>query len=461
MSVLALLTCCDSTLTNTVPQALFVRPIDGLTLEVADHLLDSVEILSGGEVAIWLVLADPEAIGATADVIRQLVKQSQTPVIVLGEDNPQSAFTFMQSGAKDYLPQPINGKHLRFLVDDQTVAARQGVGPGAAESVHSVGDLDPFLYVAGREMGRLMEQVRRVAPQQTTVLLGGETGTGKTRLARLIHELSPRRDESFLTINCGSLSANLIESEMFGHVRGAFTGADRERRGKFAEVGKGTLLLDDIDALPLELQAKLLRAVDERVFEAVGSNESQPLRARLIAASNRPLDAEVAAGRFRSDLYYRLNVVGFQLPPLRERPEMVPPLARKFIAELAAASGLPVNGMTREVVAVLRAYSWPGNVREVRNAMERAVALCASTTITLDDLPDAVRESAAAGLMPRLRITSLAAPLTRSKEEAEKTCIAEALLRHSNNRLRAAAELGISRMTLYKKLRKYGFMATA
>jgi DNA-binding NtrC family response regulator len=312
-------------------------------------------------------------------------------------------------------------------------------------------------------MGRLMEQVRRIAPLGTTVLLGGETGTGKTRLARLLHELSPRRGEPFLTVNCGSLSASLIESEMFGHVRGSFTGAERDRVGKFAEVGRGTLLLDDIDALPLSLQGKLLRVVDERVFEAVGTNRPQPLEARLIAASNRRLDEEVAAGRFRSDLFYRLNVVGFFLPPLRDRGHLVPHLARKFAADFAAAVGRPTPDLAPEALAALDAHAWPGNVRELRNVIERAVALCPHDTIGLDDLPDSLRTLVpAAPSAPRTASAAAgAATLARSKEEAEKMCIAEALQRHSNNRLRAAAELGISRMTLYNKLRKYGLMGIA
>src|SRR5207253_1550974 len=169
-------------------------------------------------------------------------------------------------------------------------------------------------------------------------------------------ELSPRRIEPFLVINCGALAADLIESEMFGHVKGAFTGAERARAGKFAAAGRGTLLLDEIDALPLNLQAKLLRAVEERIFEPVGSNRSQPMRARLIAASNRALDQEAAHGRFRSDLYYRLNVVGFTLPPLRHRPWTIAPIANQYIAEFSARNGREVRGLTREVLRVLEAY---------------------------------------------------------------------------------------------------------
>jgi DNA-binding NtrC family response regulator len=314
----------------------------------------------------------------------------------------------------------------------------------------------------GRKMGKLMEQIARVAPRDASILLGGETGTGKTRLARLIHELSGRRTEPFLVVNCGALSASLIESEMFGHARGAFTGADRDHVGKFQAVGRGTLLLDEVDSLPPVLQAKLLRVVEERVFEPVGSNKSQPMRARLIAASNRSLGQDVADGRFRSDLYYRLNVVNFELPPLRERDGIVPHLAGSFAAEFAARFGRPAPTIDAAALRVLEAHDWRGNIRELRNVIERAVALCEGDRIGLDDLPDALRPAEPAGLAAPDPVGPRALPingtLTQSKEVAEQARIRDALDKNENNRLRAAAELGISRMTLYKKLHKYGLM---
>jgi transcriptional regulator with PAS, ATPase and Fis domain len=319
---------------------------------------------------------------------------------------------------------------------------------------------DPFFYVVSPAMHQVLEQVQRVAPRDTTIHLSGETGTGKTGLARLIHELSPRRHEPFLVINCGALSPNLIESEIFGHVKGAFTGADRDHSGKFAEAGCGTLLLDEIDSLPVVLQAKLLRAVDERVFEPVGSNQPQPLQARLIAATNRKLEEEVAAGRFRSDLYYRLNVVGFYLPPLRDRRDAILPLAGLFLAKFREGPGVAAQALTPEVQRVLYEHDWPGNVRELRNVLERAVALCPGAVIQLEDLPEALRPGwlpRAAAPVPEQGPTG--STLAESKEAAEVQQITAALERHKNNRRRAAAELGISRMTLYKKLHKYGLIA--
>jgi two-component system response regulator HydG len=341
-----------------------------------------------------------------------------------------------------------------------------GSGPAAAADLDRI---DPFFDAFPSELGQLRDQLLRVVPQETTLLLTGETGTGKTRLARLVHELSPRRDKPFLVVDCGALNATLIESELFGHVRGAFTGADRDRPGKLAAVGKGTLLLDEVNSLPLPLQAKLLRAVDERVFEPVGANKGQALGARLVAASNAPLEAEVAAGRFRADLYYRLNVVSFYLPALRERQSAVAPLAHKFLAEFAARNRPDLRGLTAEAVRALENYPWPGNVRQLRNVIERAAALCLGPDVLLADLPEALRcpPPSAAAVEPRMQHPApvlarepVCLTLSQSKAEAEMLRITEALRKHGNNRLRAAAELGISRMGLYKKLHKYGLLTT-
>ncbi len=313
-------------------------------------------------------------------------------------------------------------------------------------------------------------------PADTTVLLLGETGTGKTRLARLIHELSPRRNEPFLVVDCGALSPSLIESEMFGHVRGAFTGADRDRPGKFAAVGRGTLLLDEVNSLPVTLQTKLLRAVDDRTFEPVGSNRGVPLQARIVAISNAPLEEEVAAGRFRADLYFRLNVVGFFLPPLRSRCLSVAPLGMKWLVEFAARNRPDVTGLSPEALRALQEYHWPGNIRELRNVIERAVALCPGPLVDLADLPEAIRlpktdvqlsvrspepeATPPSTFAPALGSGATGPTLAQSREIAEIRQIKAALAKHNNNRSHAAGELGISRMGLYKKLHKYGLTAS-
>jgi DNA-binding NtrC family response regulator len=313
--------------------------------------------------------------------------------------------------------------------------------------------------------GQLDEHLFRVAPQDTLVLFQGETGTGKTRLAKILHDLSPRRRQPFIVLSCGALSGSLIESELFGHAKGAFTGADRDRTGKLAEAGGGTILLDDIEALTIDMQVKLLHVIEARVFEPVGSNKSQPMPARVLSASNKPLENEVSQGKFRADLYYRLNVVTFSLPPLRECHGELPALAARFVDEFARSTGRTVKGFDPEELAQLQKYSWPGNVRELRNVVERAVVLCPGEWIRSNDLPPAIRGVAPMPMPIALAIAKelpTANPqsvgprtLAESKEDAERTRIMESLRRNHNNRRRTAAELGISRMTLYKKLHRY------
>jgi DNA-binding NtrC family response regulator len=311
-----------------------------------------------------------------------------------------------------------------------------------------------------------LEYIRRVVDQDTTLLLTGETGTGKTALARHIHQSSIRRDRPFMMVDCGALAPSLIESEMFGHVRGSFTGADKDRVGKFASAGGGTLVLDEINSLPLILQSKLLRAVEERVFEPVGSDRPQALRARIIAISNVPLDAEVARERFRADLYYRLNVVGFRLPGLRERSADIVPLVRKFLSEHPVARARGILGIAPDALDALQRYSWPGNIRELRNVVERAAVLSGGRLVTSADLPVAIRSqptvpaarpvvaSAAAIEEAPADTAIVAGPPAGDADEVWRIC--EALQKHRNNRARAAAELGMSRVSLYKKLHKYG-----
>jgi DNA-binding NtrC family response regulator len=340
--------------------------------------------------------------------------------------------------------------------------------PSDRQQMECILPANPLAFALAAGAQETVAQLHRVVPLDTTILLTGETGTGKTRLARLIHEMSPRRDEPFLVVDCGAVSADLIESEMFGHVKGAFTNADRDRAGKLAAAGRGTLLLDEVNSLPLKLQAKLLRLVDDRAFEAVGSEEPQQMEARLIVATNAPLEGEVAAGRFRADLFYRINIVGFFLQPLRERKELIVPLARQFLAELAARNRPEIQELTDDALWALQEYNWPGNIRELRNVIEQAVALCPGPDVELSDLPESLRNEGAgpsAGLLPAhpgmKSMLPASATLMEIRAEAELTRINEALVKHRNNRRRAAAELGISRMALYNKLHKYGLIRSS
>jgi DNA-binding NtrC family response regulator len=481
----------DSALAQSV--AKIVAGMGNLRMVTGDSLAEACSRLQRHEpIALFLYhLTGADGVNEAAQLLEAVV-DAKCPVatIVLCEHyRAEQALALLRLGAADCLARPFDLSRLGFLIDVLTVRARlaaptmsgrgqettpqQGLrerSEPASDPIQALGAANPFLYDGGAGMDRLMEQVVRVAPQETTVLLTGATGTGKTRLASLIHELSPRRNEPFLSVQCGALSATLIESELFGHVRGAFTGADRERAGKFADAGRGTVLLDEIDALAPARQAKLLRAVEERVFEPVGSNKTQPIRARIIAATNRDLEDAVRVGRFREDLYYRLNVVGFSLPPLRERAGVIPSMVRQFTTEFATRNARPVDGIAADVIPALQAYDWPGNVRELRNVIERAVALSPNVEIQLSDFPEAIRcladspSSAVQQCEKENSPTILETPhgakgtLAQAKEDAEAARITTALARNKNNRVRAAAELGISRMTLYKKLSRYGLL---
>lgn len=382
-------------------------------------------------------------------------------IVLLAQADAQQRLVFLGLGAVDCLPCPIDLSRLALLIDILTIRRRCGHPIRAAATVchpsESVLDQDGFL-VSTDVLRTLFEQFRRVAPLDTTVMLTGETGCGKTHAARVIHDLSPRRHKPFVVVQCAALSPTLLESELFGHVKGAFTGADRDYPGKLASAEDGTLFLDEVDSVPLACQAKLLRAVDDRQFESVGSTKTLHVRARLIVAASQPLEPEVAQGRFRADLYYRLNVVTFDIPPLRERRAALKPLAEKFLAVFCPRTGKTILGFTEAALHAMETYRWPGNVRELRNAIERAVVLCDGNMIDMVDLPDAVQRSYCAVAQVCISPLSITAgnELAAARNGSELERLLKALRDHNQNRTEAAAELGISRVTLYKKLHRYG-----
>jgi transcriptional regulator with PAS, ATPase and Fis domain len=294
-----------------------------------------------------------------------------------------------------------------------------------------------------------------VAEHDVPVLLTGETGAGKTWLARIIHDCSPSKHEPFVTVACGALPAQLVESEFFGHVRGAFTGADHNRIGKIAAAGRGTLLLDEVDTLSLEQQAKLLRALDSGEYEALGSNATRQRTCRIMAASNADLGALVGSGAFRSDLYYRLLVIPFHLPPLRERVEDIAPLALELTSRYAAQFGKALLGIGPEALALLESYSWPGNLRELDNVMRQAVLLSRGEVLLPGHLPARVRESQAAA---QPRAVGTANSLRGVLEATERGLMQRVLADSGHSRSRAAKQLGISRVTLHRKMKQYGLI---
>jgi len=321
--------------------------------------------------------------------------------------------------------------------------------PQAASRVETAEYQGDFADLSGASprMQRVYHLIAKVAVKRDPVLILGESGTGKELVARAIHWKGPWRDRPFVPIDCGALTPTLIESEMFGHVRGAFTGATQSRQGLLAAAGEGTVFLDEIVELPIELQPKLLRVLQEREIRPLGSNERIPVKARIIAATNQNLEAAIKCGTFRKELYFRLNVVSIKLPPLRERREDIPGLVRFFLAK-HKASLVGITGVSDEAMARLMSYEWPGNVRELENCLQRALALGSTSLIRVEDLPSNLVYFVG---RPRHDVAALT-----TLRELEQRHILQALEATKGDRLRAAKLLGIGKTTIYRKLKEYG-----
>jgi DNA-binding NtrC family response regulator len=306
-------------------------------------------------------------------------------------------------------------------------------------------------------MKEVLDLVRQVAPARSTVLLQGESGTGKEMIAKVIHQMSPRAQQPMVTVHCAALSPSLLESELFGHEKGAFTGAHERRIGRFEQAQGGTLFLDEIGEIDASTQIKLLRFLGERSFERVGSNKTLSADVRLITATNKNLEELVKTGRFREDLFFRLRVVEIFLPPLRQRPEDIPLLAISFVREFATENNKQITSISSEALELLMQFNWPGNVRELRAAMEHAVVFCRSDRITPRDLPPVVRGVPGVPASAASQPKNIASSLTL--EQAEKQLIIEALKRAKGNRTMAAEQLGMSRRTLHRKIKLYNLEA--
>ncbi len=383
---------------------------------------------------------------------RLLGRDSKPTVILLtAYGSVETAVEAMKRGAYDFLTKPVNLDRLDLLL-------RRALGERqlGAENRRLKAQLDSkygFENIIGTSpaMQEVFETIRQAAPTRATVLIQGESGTGKELVARALHQCSPRRDGPFVPVHCAALAPTLLESELFGHEKGAFTGALERRRGRFELADGGTLFLDEIGEIDAALQVKILRVLEERKFERVGGTETVSVDVRLVAATNRDLRARVAEGSFREDLFYRLHVVNLTLPPLRARDGDVVLLAQHYLKTLAEENGKPPVAISPEAMDVLQAYPWPGNVRELRNVIERMVVLGSGERLVAADLPAAVRDGAG-GL-------ALASRAGRVLRDAERQLIAEALRRHRNNRTKAAQDLGISRRTLHRKLNEFGLRA--
>ena len=357
----------------------------------------------------------------------------------------RDAVAAMKTGAHDYLEKPVDLDELVIAVDEALGVARNGL-PSVETGAP---DLPEGVVAESPAMKAVFSDALRVAATDATTLILGESGAGKEVLARYIHEHGTRRDRPFVAVNCAAFPENLIESELFGHERGAFTGAVAMRPGRFEEASGGTLLLDEIGEMPLPLQPKLLRVLEDRVVRRVGGTREIAVDARVIAATNRPIEGDARQGRFREDLLYRLNVFALRIPPLRERRDDVLPLAERFLT----GQGARDKRFSPAAQRLLLAYSWPGNARELRNAVVRAAIISRGSLILPDDFPESLR---AAQDLTEARGDKPADPFAGDMEEIQKRAILEALSRANGNKTHAATALGISRRNLIYKLRSYG-----
>ena len=357
----------------------------------------------------------------------------------------------MKEGAYHYLEKPVDLDELDAVLaralerhhrssENRTLKAQTGEGEGLAGIVST----DP-------RMSEALSVAARAAPSRATVLVRGESGTGKELVARAIHAASPRSDGPFVAVNCAALSESLMESELFGHEKGAYTGADRLRKGRFEQADEGTLFIDEVSEIPASAQVKLLRVLQERSFERVGGNETVQVDSRLISATNRDLEACIREGTFREDLYYRLNVVTVNLPALRERRGDILPLVEHFLARYAQENAKPIEGVSKEAMDLLVRYAYPGNVRELQNVVERAVVMARGDLITSRDLPEAL-----GGEAPQEGEQAGSRSLPDQVESLERGAILEALEEAGGVQSRAAAILGITERNLRYKLKKYG-----
>lgn len=371
-------------------------------------------------------------------------------VVITGHGTIKTAVSAMQQGAYTYLTKPLDINELRTVVAKAT--ERQRLHRSNLELRRQLNEKFGFEGVVGNSlaMNRVMARLRLVAPSPATVLILGENGTGKELVARAIHNNSPRAHKPFVALNCASLSESILESELFGHERGAFTGADRMRKGRFEHANGGTLFLDEVGDLPMSTQIKLLRVIESREIMRVGSNESIKVNVRLISATNRDIEQMVKEGQFRQDLYYRLKVVKIQLPPLRERREDIPLLCEHFLKEFAETHERPVPTISTAVMRVFRAADWPGNVRELRNILESMMVMDEDGRLDLDDLPEELQGHQETGLGG-----SQESLIGKPLEVVEAYYIEQALKMTGGNREEAANLLQIGERTLYRKIRDH------
>jgi two-component system response regulator HydG len=405
------------------------------------------------------------------EVLKVVLEQDPDAVVMLitAFGTIETAVEAMKQGAFDFITKPFKPDLLRAKVDQALEVARMKKEAARLKEENRVLREESQAQtgidnMVGESpvMQEVFTTVRKVAPSGSTVLVTGESGTGKELIAHALHDLSRRREGPFIRVGCGALAETLLESEMFGHEKGSFTGASRRKLGRFELADGGTIFLDEIGEIGAALQMKLLRVLQEREFERVGGEETLSVDVRVVAATNRDLEALVREGAFREDLYYRLHIVPLRMPALRERPGDVTKLARHFVAKLSGRTGKKITDLTPEALEVLEQYRWPGNVRELENVIEQAMVFCEGEVLEADDLPSNLKKRPAPGASLRqeadgsLNVDLAGRSLPEVLDEVERTLIASAFEKASKVKTETARLLGIKTSALYYKLEKYG-----
>jgi len=422
--------------------------MEGYKIALASDGKAGLERLVKGD--IDLVITDlrmPEVSGEHV-LAKVTAENPGVPVIVLtGHGSIDSAVDAMRNGAYDFLTKPLNLDQLVLIVK-RALQGRELVLKHK-ELQEELNSRKSFESIIGKsaEMQKIFEIVRKAAGSKASVLITGESGVGKELIANALHNLSPRRDNSLIKVHCAALSENLLESELFGHEKGAFTGATSLKRGRFELANGGTIFLDEIGEIDQNVQIKILRVLQDKRFERVGGEETLEVDVRVIAATNRDLEAEIAAGRFREDLYYRLNVVHIHVPPLRDRRDDIPLLITAFLQEFAKENGKTIEGIDSRARSALYKFDWPGNIRQLRNCLESAVVMSSGPIIKLEDLPPSIAGSSQADIIE--------VPAGIPMAEAEKMLILQNLAINKGNKTKTADILGIGRKTLHRKLDEY------
>ncbi|MBR1638777.1 MAG: sigma-54-dependent Fis family transcriptional regulator [Treponema sp.] len=424
--------------------------LEGYNVAEAENGKKGLELVAAG--GIDLVITDLRMDGISGEeVVRRIATEHPgIPVIVLtGHGSIDDATAAIKAGAFDFLTKPLDLDHLNIVVKnalrgkelaEQNRELKEKLLKNESGSFDMIGK--------SAELGKVRVMIDKAAPTKANVLITGESGVGKELVAHAVHDKSPRKEKPFVVVHCAALSESLLESELFGFEKGAFTGAEAQHKGRFELADGGTIFLDEIGEINPATQVKLLRVLQEKKFERVGGEKTIETDVRIVAATNRNLEEEVKAGRFREDLYYRLNVVRIEMPPLRERKDDIPLLMHSFLREFNIENEKNIKGFDNRAKSAMLKYSWPGNIRELKNCVESAVVMCSGEEIRLEDLPDSVQLKGAEQV--------ISIPIGLPMDEAEKIIIQENLAANNGNKSKTADVLGIGRKTLHRKLEEYG-----